>query len=107
MQEIPGFIRLHKEFGPQGFSVLGISVDEGGPRVVARLVKKRKINYPVVMADRKVIAAFGNIPGVPTSFLINREGHVVKRYPGYVPHSLLKRDIESVLGRTLKRAEKG
>ncbi len=96
-QEIPSLKQLQTEFKDKGFSVIGLSVDEGGSGVVAKLVKKEAINYPVLMADRATADDFGGIAGIPTAFLINRKGHVVKRYPGYVPHALLKKDIESVL----------
>lgn len=96
-QEIPVLKRLHEQYGPRGFAVLGFSVDEGGPKVVAKLVEKDSINYPVLMADRSIARKFGGIAGIPTSFLINKKGHVVKKYPGYVPRGLLERDIQSVL----------
>ena len=97
MQEVPILMELHKELGPKGFAVLALSVDEGGPGIVAKLVERRKINYPVLMADRSTADQFGGIAGIPTSFLVNRQGHVVKRYPGYVVHSILQRDIEALL----------
>ena len=96
-QEIPTLKKLQNELGPQGFSVLGLSVDEGGPKIVAKLVKQEKINYPVLMANRSTADNFGGIAGIPTSFLVNRQGHVVKKYPGYIPHKLLERDIKAFL----------
>jgi len=96
-QEIPTLIELHQKLGPQGFSVLGISVDEGGAGIVAKLVKQEKINYPVLMSDGSTPNKFGGVAGIPTSFLVNRKGHVVKKYPGFVPHKLLQRDIEAIL----------
>jgi len=96
-EEIPGLIRLQKELSGKGFSVIGLSVDEGGAGIVAKLVKSEKINYPVLLADRSTAHDFGGIAGIPTSFLVNRKGNVVKKYPGFVPHSLLQRDIQSVL----------
>lgn len=96
-QEIPTLIQLHNEYGPQGFSVVGLSVDEGGPKIVAKLVEQEKINYPVLMADRSTANDFGGVAGIPTSFLVNNKGHVVKKYPGFVPHALLERDIKAVL----------
>jgi len=96
-QEVPTLIQLHKDLGPRGFAVIGLSVDEGGPKVVAKLVEQEKINYPVLMADRSTARSFGGIAGIPTSFLINKKGHVVKKYPGFVPHALLERDIKAVL----------
>jgi len=96
-EEIPEFIGLQKELAERGFSVLGMSVDEGGSTIVKKLVEQTKINYPVVMADESVLNGFGGISGVPTSFLINRKGNVVKSYPGYVPNAVLRQDIGEVL----------
>jgi thioredoxin-related protein len=88
---------LQNEFKDQGFSVVGLSVDQGGPKLVAKLVAQEKINYPVLMSNRPVEKGFGGIAGVPTTFLVNKKGDVVRRYPGYVPHVLLKKDIEGVM----------
>lgn len=96
-QEIPSLIQLQNDLAGKGFSVIGLSMDEKGAAVVAKLIEKEGINYPVLMADSKTARDFGGIVGVPTSFLVNRKGEVVKRYPGYVPHSLLEKDINSIL----------
>lgn len=96
-QEIPTLIKLQKDYGEQGFSILGFSLDETGPKVVAKLIEKEGINYPVLMAKRRTVRDFGGFAGIPTSFLIDREGRIVKRYPGYVPHSLLEKDIKDIL----------
>jgi thiol-disulfide isomerase/thioredoxin len=96
-QEIPEFIALQKELADKGFSVVGISIDEGGSAAVKKLVELEQINYPVLMANEEVLSGFGGISGIPTSFLINRKGSVVKRYPGYVQHDLVKEDIEQVM----------
>ncbi|OQX19443.1 MAG: cytochrome c biogenesis protein (TlpA) [Desulfobulbaceae bacterium A2] len=97
MEEVPSLIRLQQDYQGQDFSVVALAMDEGGPKVVARLVDKRKINYPVLMADKGVKRDFGGIVGIPTSFLVNRNGVVVKKYPGLVSHAVLERDIATVL----------
>ncbi|MFZ5765970.1 MAG: TlpA disulfide reductase family protein [Thermodesulfobacteriota bacterium] len=97
MQEIPSLISLQDEYGKSGFSVVAISVDQGGARPVKRVMEKTGINYPVLMADNKVTRDFGGIVGIPTSFLINRDGNIVKSYPGYVTHSVLAADIKQIL----------
>lgn len=102
-EEIPTFIQLQNELGQNGFSVLAFSVDEGGTETVKNLVEQEKINYPVLMADEAVMAGFGGISGVPISFLVNEKGNVVKSYPGYIPHQLLKQDIEAVLKEQAKK----
>ena len=97
LQEIPALKAVQAEFSEQGFSVLALAVDEGGPGTVARLMEKAGINYPVLLADDPTRRQFGGIPTIPTSFLVNKQGHVVKKYGGLVPQRLLERDIESVL----------
>lgn len=96
-EEIPSLIQLQNDYAAKGFSVIGLSMDEKGASVVAKLIEKESINYPVLMANSKTARDFGGIVGVPTSFLVNRKGEVVKRYPGYVPRSLLEKDISSIL----------
>ncbi len=97
MQEVPTLIKLQQQFAENNFSVVGLSVDEGGADVVAKLIKKRAINYPVLMADPTTVQNFGGVVGIPTSFLINKEGNVVKKYPGYIPHSILEKDISGIM----------
>ena len=97
IEEIPTLIKLQNQFAQQGFSVIGLSVDQGGTDAVQRLVKKKDINYPVVMADAKTIRDFGGVYAIPVSFLVNKGGNVVKKYPGLVPPSVLASDIQSIL----------
>jgi len=97
LQEIPTLKELQSKFQQQGFSVVALSVDEGGADVVARLMRQASINYPVLMADRTTTRDFGNVVALPTAFLVNKDGQVVKKYPGYTSRSLLERDIATVL----------
>lgn len=96
-KEIPTLVKLQKNFGPEGFSVIGMSVDEKGPKVVIKMIEKTKINYPVLMAKGKTARAFGGVVGIPTSFLVDREGNIVKRYTGYITEEELEGDLKSYL----------
>lgn len=97
MQEIPSLIDLQNDLQDKGFSVIAISMDQGGSKTVKKVIDKTGINYPVLMADSDVTRDFGGIIGIPTSFLINQKGHVIKNYPGYVPHTVLVKDIETLI----------
>ncbi|MFA6499611.1 MAG: TlpA disulfide reductase family protein [Desulfurivibrionaceae bacterium] len=96
-KEIPDFIKLQKEYGPKGFTVIGISTDQGGAGLVDKFAQKMEINYPVLLSDSETPTAFGGILGIPTSFLVNKEGNVVKRYDGYVDHQTLVNDLNTIL----------
>jgi len=97
LEEIPLLVKMHKEFAPQGFSVIGLSVDQDGAPVVQKLMRRTGINFPVLMADISTVENFGGVYMIPVSFLVNKSGQVVKKYPGPAPESVLAQDIRSVL----------
>ncbi len=97
LQEIPSLVELQQEFSADGFSVIAMSVDQGGSAQVAQLVEQQAIDYPVLMADAETVENFGGIYNIPVSFLVNRSGTVVKRYNGLVAYSVLAKDIQSII----------
>ncbi|MBI5689729.1 MAG: TlpA family protein disulfide reductase [Verrucomicrobia bacterium] len=80
--EIPGYIDLVKKYGAEGLVIVGISLDQAGPEVVKAFAGKTGINYPLVMGDDQVVAAFGGVEGIPTTFLIDRTGQIRDRKVG-------------------------
>lgn len=96
-KEIPSLIELQNKYGAKGFSVIGISTDQGGSSLVAKFAQKMDINYPVVISDSNTPRNFGNILGIPTTFLVDKEGNVRKRYDGYVDHETLERDLIQIM----------
>ena len=97
IQEIPTLIDLQKSYASKGFSVIGMSVDEGGVPPVKRLIDRTGINYPVLMADNEVARGFGGVTGIPVSFLVNRQGELVKKYLGYIEHDVLQDEINRMI----------
>jgi len=71
--EIPTFIALHKQYADKGFSMIGISVDNG-PEVVETYAKENKVNYPMLMANKDVRASYGGVQAVPSTFVIDKKG---------------------------------
>jgi len=97
VREVPSFIKAQQEFSPKGFAIIGMSLDTAsGP--VEQFIRAHGINYPILIANQKTVDDFGGIIGVPTSFLVNRAGMIVKRYQGYIDKETLRRDVERVLG---------
>ena len=96
-KEIPGFINLQKKYGDKGLVVIGVSLDEGGPAVVKPFAQKMGINYPLVMGDQKIAAAFGGIEAIPTTFIIDREGNVVTGHQGYADEATFESEIKPLL----------
>jgi cytochrome c biogenesis protein CcmG/thiol:disulfide interchange protein DsbE len=79
--EMPVFVAWQRKYGPQGFQVIGISMDdEAAP--VRRLVRKLKLNYPVAMGDEKLGIRYGGVLGLPVTYLIDRDGKVRAQFQG-------------------------
>ncbi|MBU0729740.1 MAG: TlpA family protein disulfide reductase [Proteobacteria bacterium] len=96
-REIPKLIELQNNYGGETFTVIGISTDDSTRKFVKKFINKRKINYPVIMADDTVVKDFGDFVEIPVSFLVDRKGNIVKKYLGYVPQSILEPDILELL----------
>ena len=95
--EIPGFIELQKKYQAQGLVIVGISVDQASSATVKSFAKKMGINYPVVMAEPKVVAAYGGIAGLPTTFIIDRAGRIVKQHLGFTEKEAFETEIKALL----------
>jgi len=86
--EIPELVKLHKEFRSQGLEIVGLSTEdpESSAEGVRNFVQDYNMNYRVGWATNEV--ARGLMQGrdaIPQSFVISRDGHVVKRFVGFNP----------------------
>jgi peroxiredoxin len=96
--EIPGYIELQKKYAADGLAIVGVSVDQDGAEVVKRFMKAYGINYTVVLgADSDIQDAYGGISGIPTTFIIDREGQIRDRKVGMEPTADYEKQILAVL----------
>jgi peroxiredoxin len=97
VQEIPDFIELYKTYKDKGFEMVGISVDRGGVSVVNDFVAKNKVNYPVVMGSMDVVNAYQVFTGIPTTFIVNRQGQIVDKVIGSQSKEYFENYIKKLL----------
>jgi len=104
--EIPWLIEMQQKYEAKGFTVLGISMDEEGKAAVDPFLAKERfnvngqklpMNYPIVIGNDEVVDKFGGLLGYPTSFLISREGKIVKKVQGLISYEEFTKAIESQL----------
>lgn len=96
--EIPGFIQLQKAYASRGFQIIGVSEDQGGVKPVLDFYKELGMNYPVAIDNGKVGELYGGIIGLPTTFLIGRDGRIYSKLPGAVGADDFQPAIETLLG---------
>jgi thiol-disulfide isomerase/thioredoxin len=95
--EIPGFIELQEKYRDKGLVIVGVSLDEQGPAVVKPFMQQFKINYPIVMGDEKTAQDFGGVTAIPTTFIIDKAGNIVKKHVGFAPKENFEKEITPLL----------
>jgi peroxiredoxin len=74
--EMPMFERLHRDFGPRGFMVIGVNARER-PDTVQRYARELGLTFPLLLdPDGSINQAYGVI-GLPATFVIARDGRAV------------------------------
>jgi cytochrome c biogenesis protein CcmG/thiol:disulfide interchange protein DsbE len=81
--EIPDFVRFQAKYRDQGLAVVGLSMDAGGARDVRPFAAEHDINYTMLLGNDDVANAYGGIVGIPTTFVLGRDGKIVRKFVGY------------------------
>jgi cytochrome c biogenesis protein CcmG, thiol:disulfide interchange protein DsbE len=81
-KEMPALQRLHDQLGARGLYVVGISTDVAETRDVADFVKGLGITFPIVHDTRHTIEDLYSVPGLPTTFVIDKKGRIDRKLLG-------------------------
>jgi cytochrome c biogenesis protein CcmG/thiol:disulfide interchange protein DsbE len=80
-QEIPWFVDAQKKFGADRLAVVGVSLDDGGWKVLKPFLAQHPIPYRILLGDDPTAQKFG-IQTMPDTFLIDRQGRIAAAYLG-------------------------
>ncbi len=94
--EIPDLMELREKYDGD-LVVLGISLDYDPSAVVPRFAERLGINYPILYGDDEIARTYGGVSGIPTTFIIDRDMNLYRRYIGYRPQSVFINDIEDLI----------
>ncbi|CAN5363454.1 hypothetical protein BH24GEM3_BH24GEM3_14980 [soil metagenome] len=82
-EEMPGLQRLHEELGEQGLRVVGVSIDSrGASRDVRDFLASHGISFTILHDPEERVTRAFRTTGVPETFLIDRQGRIVRRWIG-------------------------
>ena len=77
-EEIPAMDSLYRALGPRGFRIAAVSIDVGAREKVVAFAKQYGITFDVLHDPTQAISEIFQTTGVPESFLIDRNGHIVR-----------------------------
>jgi peroxiredoxin len=96
--EIPEFVEVYSEFKDRGFVILGVlSQDTPSKEQLSAFMAENKMQYPVLYASEPLESAFGELIGLPTSFLLGRDGSVCAKQMGPASKEDLRRSVQALL----------
>jgi thiol-disulfide isomerase/thioredoxin len=101
--EIPELVKLHKEYQDRGVEMIGLSTEDpdASAQSVADFVRAYNVDYQIGWATREVaLTLMQGRTSIPQSFIIARDGRIVKRFIGFHPQSTppqIKQALEEAL----------
>jgi cytochrome c-type biogenesis protein len=99
--EIPEFNALQRDLESKGLSVVGVSVSPVDTSESIRSFQKDiKQDYTVLRGPEEIGSKFGNGPGLPVSYVIDREGRIRQKFIG--PQT--RENFEAAIKRVLEEA---
>lgn len=82
LEEIPDLIALHDQ--RRDLVVIGIALEYGSEKEIRDFVDDNLMTYPIVLGDDKVVQQFGAADILPTTFIYNPRGKLVKMHRGLI-----------------------
>ena len=98
VKEMPALVATHNKFSDRGFETLAVAMSYDPPAWVVNFATTRQLPFKVALDNTGQIAQdWGDVKLTPTTYLVDRQGHIVKRYVGEPDFDALHKLIESLL----------
>lgn len=98
IKEMPHLANFYTTHKPNGFQIIAVAMSYDPPNEVLELATQLKLPFPVALDIRgEASTAFGSVEGTPTSFLLDSDGKLVKRYIGAINLDKLEKKIDQLM----------
>lgn len=96
--EMPEIINTYNKYKGRGYDTVAVAMAYDPPSFVVNFAQQRQLPFWVALDNTGQIAQeWGGINATPTTFLIDKEGHIVKRIVGIPDFAALHAEIEKRL----------
>jgi thiol-disulfide isomerase/thioredoxin len=97
-RELPALQSVYARHQPDGFTVLGVVTGDATPDERVRgFAAARHVGYPLLRASADLERRFGMGDALPTSYLYDRRGHLVRRWEGDISEPKLEELVQRTL----------
>jgi peroxiredoxin len=99
IKEMPQMIQTYNQFKGQGLEFVAVAMNYDAPMYVVNYSQTRQLPFKVALDDGSAAKQFGNVQLTPTTFVIDRNGHILKRYVGEPRFSELEDLLKTALAK--------
>ena len=100
-REIPALDSLYRVLGPKGLRIAAVSIDRGDPAPVKAFMDGFGVTFDVLHDPEGTIQQIYQGTGVPESFLVDRDGQIVRIV--YADHPWASPTNQRIIGELLAR----
>lgn len=99
IREMPALIATHHKYRERGFETMAVAMSYDPPNYVVNFSEKNALPFKVVLDIKGDIArAFGGVTLTPTSFLLDKQGKIARKFLGEPDfgelHQLIERKMK-------------
>ena len=92
-------VQTYNQFKDQGLEFVAVAMNYDAPMYVVNYSQTRRLPFKVALDDGSAAKQFGNVQLTPTTFVIDRDGHILKRYVGEPQFSELAGILKDALAK--------
>jgi peroxiredoxin len=100
MHEMPQMVDTYNKFKGRGLEFVAVAMNYDAPMYVANYAQTRQLPFKVAMDDGTAAKQFGNVQLTPTTFVVDKNGTILKRYVGEPQFAELDTLLQKALGTT-------
>ncbi len=98
VKEMPQMVETYEKYKGQGLEFVAVAMQYDRPDYVLNFTETRKLPFIVAIdAAGDIARQFGDVTLTPTTFLIDKNGKIIKRYVGEPEFPVLHKLIENEL----------
>ena len=98
IKEMPQMVQTYDRFKGRGLNFVAVAMSYDPPNYVLNYAQTRKLPFTVSLDGNDVLAkAFGHVKLTPTTFLIDQQGNIIKRYVGEPDFTALNQLLDRTL----------
>jgi peroxiredoxin len=98
VQEMPEMVETYKKYSDRGLEFIAVAMSYDPPNYVLNYAESRQLPFKVALdTDGQAAKSFGDVKLTPTTFVIGKDGTILKRYVGIPEFAAMHQLLEKAL----------